>query len=85
MKQAALRLRAWFEYIPSEQNIADLPSRGAFEQMMEVIDAVSSSEWTLFSYESVLPDFSSWDAPLAALPRRRRKHHGSRGAKRRRA
>jgi len=77
VKQAALRLRAWFEYIPSEQNIADLPSRGAFSRMMEVIDTVSGSEWTLFSYSAVLPNFSTWDAPLSALPKRHRKHHGS--------
>ena len=78
-----LRLRCWFEWVPSEQNIADLPSRGAFDRMMEVIDAVSGPEWVLFSYAAVLPDFSSWDAPLASLPSRKRGRHGSRGAKRR--
>ena len=84
VKQAALRLRCWFEYVPSEQNIADLPSRGAYSRMLEVIDAVSSGEWTLFSYAAVLPNFSTWDAPLASLPSRKRSRHGSRGAKRRR-
>ena len=63
---------------------ADLPSRGAFARMMEVIDAVSGPDWVLFSYEAVLPDFSSWESPLAALPLRQRRRHGSRGAKRRR-
>ena len=52
--------------------------------MMEVIDAVSDFEWTLFTWAAILPDFSTWDAPLAALPARKRKRHGSRGAKRRR-
>jgi hypothetical protein len=84
VKQAALRLRCWFEYIPSEQNIADLPSRGAFARMMEVIDAVTGFEWILFSYTAILPSFSTWDAPLASLPSRKRARHGSRGAKRRR-
>lgn len=85
VKQASLRLRAWFEYIPSEQNVADLPSRGAFARMLEVIDAVSSGEWTCFTYEPVLPKFSSWMAPVGDLPARRRNRSGSRGAKRRRS
>ena len=59
VKQAVLNLRAWFEYIPSEQNIADVPSRGAFDKMMEVIDSVSRCEWTVFKYRAVLPDFST--------------------------
>jgi hypothetical protein len=84
VKQAALRLRCWFEYVPSEQNIADLPSRGAYSRMLEVIEAVSSGEWTLSKYDAVLPDFSTWDAPLASLPSRKRSRHGSRGAKRHR-
>ena len=84
IKRAALNLRCWFEYVPSKQNVADLPSRGDFAGMREVIDAVSASGWTLFSLKAVLPNFSTWDAPLAVLPRRSRKRHGSRGAKRRR-
>ena len=84
VKQASLRLRSWFEYVPSAQNIADLPSRGRWDKLMEVIDEISGHEWIMFSYRAVLPDFSSWTAPLAALPRRKRQRHGSRGAKRRR-
>ena len=83
VKQAALRLRSWFEYVPSEQNIADLPSRGMWDRFMEILDAVSGGTWTMFTYAPVLPDFSTWDAPLSSLPKRR-KRHGSRGAKRRR-
>ena len=41
VRQTTLRLRCWFEHIPSEQNIADLPSRGDYTRMMEVIDEVS--------------------------------------------
>ena len=64
VKQASLYLRTWFEYVPSEQNIADLPSRDAFQAMLDVIDAVSGGEWTIFEYGMVLPKFESWLAPL---------------------
>ena len=85
IKQASLQLRAWFEYVPSEQNVADLPSRGAFERMFEVIDAVMGGEWECFQYLAVLPRFSTWLAPLASIPKRASKRSGSRGSKRRRA
>ena len=84
VKQAALCLRCWFEYIPSEHYVADLPSRGAFARMMEVIDAVFQARVDPLFLRAALPNLSSWDAPLAALPVRKRKRHGSRGAKRRR-
>ena len=82
VKRASLMLRAWFEYVPSEQNVADLPSRGAFHRMMEVIDAVSGAEWTLFEHTMVLPKFESWLAPVDLLPSRVRHRSGSRGRKR---
>ena len=82
IKQASLSLRAWFEYVPSEQNIADLPSRSAFERMLEVIDVVSGGEWTIFEYSMVLPKFESWLAPLDSLSCRKRNRSGSRGRKR---
>ena len=82
VQQASLRLRAWFEYVPSEQNIADLPSRDAFQQMLDVIDAVSGGEWTCFEYSMVLPKFNSWMAPIGGLPSRSRNRSGSRGSKR---
>ena len=67
VRQATLGMRAWFEYVPSEQNIADLPSRGHFRKLKRVIDAVMGGEWVLFSYAAVLPKFDSWSAPLAAV------------------
>ena len=85
IKQASLQLRSWFEYVPSEQNVADLPSRGAFDRMFEVIDAVMGAEWICFTYSAVLPKFSTWLAPLASIPKRARTRSGSRGGKRRRA
>ena len=83
LKQAALRMRVWFEYVPSEQNIADLPSRGWWDAMYDAISAVSGDEWTCMSYMMKVPDFSSWLAPLSGFVRNAvRKRHGSRGAKR---
>ena len=68
----------------SAQYIADLPSRGLWDRFLEIVDSVSGEEWTIISHEPVLPDFSTWEAPLSVLPKRTRKRHGSRGAKRRR-
>ena len=82
VKQASLCLRTWFEYVPSEQNVADLPSRGAFQRMLDVIEAVSGAEWTVFEYAMVLPKFESWLAPLGSLSSRTRNRSGSRGRKR---
>ena len=42
LKQAALGMRIWFEWIPSEQNISDLPSRDKLHELEEVFTAVSS-------------------------------------------
>ena len=87
LKQAALGMRVWFEWIPSEQNIADLPSRGKASELYRIFDAVSDyisgSEWECYEWDMVIPDFSTWIAPLAELRGgKRRKRHGSRGAKR---
>ena len=46
--QAKRQLRVWFEYVPSEQNIADLPPRRAWLKLHEVIDYVSGGSWTCF-------------------------------------
>ena len=94
VKQAELGLAIWFEYVPSAQNLADLPSRGRFGEMREVVsrlaELVGASGWTWADpsadgqgYRVCFPEFSTWEAPLesAAGPKRRRKS-GSRGAKR---
>ena len=87
VKQAALEIRVWFEYVPSEQNVADLPSRGAWERFYEVVDSVCPAGWRCTEYAFVkFSDFSSWESPLRELPlARKRARHGSRGAKRRKA
>ena len=82
VRQAALQLRVWFEYVPSEQNVADLPSRGHFEQMREVLEKATGGPLReLVELEMRYPDFSSWGAPMQFQPfRRKRARHGSRGA-----
>ena len=37
---AALEANVWFEYVPSAANIADLPSRGEFEKLVELIGCI---------------------------------------------
>ena len=58
--QAKRQLRVWFEYVPSEQNIADLPSRRKWRELYEVIDAVSDGSWVCFRYDVVIPPYDSW-------------------------
>lgn len=87
--QAKLCLSIHFEYVPSHQNLADLPSRGAFGRMVEVIEeatdvpiVLDEARANLFKHVFVLPKFETWTSPLCYLPRRRSRS-GSRGAKRR--
>ena len=95
IKQAALGMRIWFEWIPSEQNISDLPSRNKLHELEEVFEAVSRAgchtanesdgEWTCKVYDTCkVRDFSTWRAPFVGRERKRARH-GSRGAKRRKS
>ena len=36
---ASLQFRPYFEWVPSEANIADLPSRGRFDEMLAITPA----------------------------------------------
>ena len=89
IKQAELKMRIWFEYVPSHQNLADLPSRGKMDEMFQVVAALArmagANDWVFEHFDEVrLPDFSTWLAPLAALADRKRKNRtGSRGERRR--
>ena len=65
--QAKRQLRVWFEYVPSAQNIADLPSRRAWREFYKVIDSVSGGSWTCFRYRVVVPSYESWLSPLAGF------------------
>ena len=82
IKQAALGMRIWFEYIPTKQNIADLPSRGKLCELFEVYNALSAGgEWEEVVYSDCkVPEFSSWNVPPPQ--QRKRGRSGGRGSKR---
>ena len=87
--QADLGLRIHFEYVPSAQNVADLPSRGAFARMREVIETAFGRPLVIgqnyFEHDFVLPSFETWNSPLAKSTRKRKVRSGSRGAAKRKA
>ena len=80
--QTKRQLRMWFEYVPSEQNIADLPSRRKWCELHRVIDSVSGGSRTCFRYDVVIPPYDSWLSPLLGHSSAKRRRHSSRGAKR---
>ena len=64
---ASLGFRPWFEYVPSAQNVADLPSRDKWSEYYSVIGADEhgllpsgkrASEWI----EMNVPDVSGWSS-----------------------
>ena len=63
---AKRQLRVWFEYVPSEQNIAYLPSRRRWRELHRVIDSVSRGAWTCFRYDVVIPSSNRGYPRLAA-------------------
>ena len=75
---ARVRFRPWFEYVPSAQNVADLPSRGKWSEFYAAIGSGSSEELKM-----VLPGFSTWAEAASAGAERKRKRRGSRGGGRR--
>ena len=58
--QFLLQARVWFEWIPSDANLADLPSRVEYD---EYFRAVPGSIWV----PTVLPSLADWLAPLPSL------------------
>jgi hypothetical protein len=80
---ASLGFRPWFEYVPSAQNVADLPSRDKWFEYYSVIGADEhgllpsgkrASEWI----EMNVPDVSGWSsisssASVGRSPRKRRR------------
>ena len=86
LRAASLLFRPWFEWIPSEQNIADLPSRNKLDEYFQAIGAGKDGlnekgEQVSTFITMVLPDFSSWSAPLATLPRNKKRRRGGKGNK----
>ena len=80
-------MRVHFEYVPSKQNLADLPSRGDFEMMKRVIEEatgifprLAQVQW----HDCVVPDFSTWEAALPVAGFKRKTRSGSRGRLRKR-
>ena len=81
---AGLGFRPWFEYVPSKQNVADLPSRGKWAEYFSAIGANAAgklasgedaSEWM----DMVVPDFSGWSVVSgASSPTRARKRRRGR-------
>ena len=75
VRQAFLKFRVWWEWIPTHQNIADLPSRWTSLDLVlgssvEILPGIFS-----ISIPFVLPPFESWLSPLrhgVNLPLQRR-------------
>jgi hypothetical protein len=83
VRQARLRMHTWFEYVPSAQNISDLPSRGAVDTMFYMIDLVcAGSDWDVFEHDMCFPRFATWRGPVDELHGSRKHRSGSRGARR---
>ena len=60
LAQFLLRARVWFEWIPSEANLADLPSRLEYDEFFRILPG---SVWV----PTVLPSLQSWLAPLLSM------------------
>ena len=77
-KVAQLRFRPWFEYVPSAQNIADLPSRGKWARFAEVTAGRKARRVPM-----VVPDFSGWSSVSGGALRSsaRKRRRGSRGGR----
>ena len=66
VRQASLLSRVWFEWVPTHQNLADLPSRGGMEEFFRVIREATGVAESRF-LDLAFPNFSSWEAPLEVL------------------
>ena len=64
LQMIALRAHVFFEYVPSKANIADLPSREAFDELRAELVGIrtAGSAPDLL----VVPSVASWNAPLAS-------------------
>lgn len=81
---ASLGFRPWLEYVPSKQNLADLPSRGRWAEYYEAIGADVNGKFPSGDVASefmtmVVPDVSGWSTideaagPSKSRKRRRRR------------
>ena len=63
LTQFFLRSTVWLEWVPSKANIADLPSRLAYDDFFQILPR---SRWVA----TVLPPVSVWFGPFRALATR---------------
>ena len=76
---AGLRAEVFFEYVRSKANIADLPSRGALEELLELLCEMGVSDAEEIPCK--LPSLEAWGEPAAEWLRRARAQRGGRGTK----
>ena len=62
---AVLQVDVWFEYVRSKANVADLPSRDAWGELLRVLARMALDGCATFIPKAVMPDVSSWRAPAA--------------------
>ena len=67
LAQFLLGVRVWFEWVPSEANLADLPSRLEYDEFCRVLPG---SAWV----PTVLPSQGSWSASLLSMFDDMRRH-----------
>jgi hypothetical protein len=81
VRQAFLRFRVWWEWVPSSQNIADLPSRWALESIVpgavvEILPGIFSSPIPF-----VIPPFQTWLSPLEGVAGTSKRARGKRAGR----
>jgi hypothetical protein len=68
---AALQTQTWFEWVPSKENVADVPSREDSDlELIEILEG-AGLEGAFDEVEFVFPPIQAWAAPLgvfAAVP-----------------
>ena len=62
LAQFALKSRSWLEWVPSEANVADLPSRLDYAHFSHILPG---STWI----PTVLPALTSWGSPFSSFAR----------------
>ena len=71
--QLMLNNATWLDFVSSDANISDLPSR---EEWVEYLGLFPHSDWV----QTVLPDISSWTAPFSNLAHDMSEHFAAEAA-----
>jgi hypothetical protein len=61
-KMAELQFRVWWEFVPSAQNVADLPSRGKEDDEDGLLHALGS-----VLSEFIVPEFGEWNSQIGLI------------------